>query len=87
MEPLTRGELRALQATARFETSKEAAAVLGITEPTLRNVLAHAFRKLGVHNKTSAFRRMGWLRPPRLIELKDDDLESDQSRPAVMVVG
>lgn len=62
-EPLTLAELRALQALAHHETTRDAASSLSITEQTVRNEASHAFRKLGVRNRTSAFRRLGWLRP------------------------
>lgn len=69
MQPLTLGELRALQALARYETSREAAAAIGVTEQTLRNMVSRGFRKLEVTNRTAAYRRLGWLRPPRVLEL------------------
>lgn len=79
MKPLTRGEMRALQALARASTSKEAAALLGTTEQTLRNLLARGFKKLGVNNRTAAFVRLGWLRPPPIMPLdpkrEDEPLE------------
>lgn len=43
--------------------------MLGTTEQTLRNLLARANKKLGVNNRTAAFRRLGWLRPPPIIPL------------------
>lgn len=70
MDPLTPGELRALQALARYETTKEAAAAIGITDRTLRNLISRGFKKLQVTNRTSAYRRLGWLRPPKVISLK-----------------
>lgn len=70
MEPLTPGELRALQALARHENTKEAASTLGIEETTLRNLVSRGFKKLEVTNRTSAYRRLGWLRPPQIIELR-----------------
>ena len=66
MTPLTLAELRTLQAMAGAGSSKEAASNLGISEQTLRNEAAHAYRKLGVSNRTAAFRRLGWLKPPRI---------------------
>lgn len=63
MQPLTLAELRTLQAMANHENTREAAASLNITEQTMRNEASHAFKKLGVRNRTSAFRRLGWLRP------------------------
>lgn len=69
MDPLTLGELRALQAMARYETSKEAAAAIGVTEQTLRNMVSRGFKKLEVNNRTAAYRKLGWLRPPRVLRL------------------
>lgn len=63
MDPLTLAELRTLQAMANHESTREAAASLNISEQTMRNEASHAFKKLGVRNRTSAFRRLGWLRP------------------------
>lgn len=63
MEPLTLAELRTLQALANHETSRDAAHSLSISEQTIRNEASAAFRKLGVRNRTAAFRRLGWLRP------------------------
>lgn len=65
MYPLTLAEFRTLRAMARHESSREAARSLSISEQTLRNEATSAYRKLGVKNRTSAFRRLGWLRPPR----------------------
>jgi DNA-binding CsgD family transcriptional regulator len=70
VRPLTQGELRALQASARYETTREAAAAIGITEGTMRNLMSRAFRKLEVPSRTAAYRRMGWLRPPTVLKLK-----------------
>src|SRR3990167_7395362 len=67
VQPLTPGELRALQALARHENTKEAAAAIGITDRTLRNLISRGFKKLEVTNRTAAYRRLGWLRPPQVI--------------------
>ena len=64
MLELSQAQYRALQATARVDTTREAAIHLGISEQTLKNQLTTAFRKLGVRNRNAAFRRMGWLRAP-----------------------
>lgn len=64
--PLTPAELRALQALARYETANAASLVLGLSTQTIRNEAQSAYRKLGVRNKTAAFRRLGWLRSPEL---------------------
>lgn len=66
MYPLTFAELRSLHAMAKHATTREAARSLDITEQTLRNEATSAYRKLGVGNKTAAFRKLGWLRPPRM---------------------
>lgn len=81
MKPLTRGELRALQALARASTSKEAAIMLGTTEQTLRNLATRGFKKLEVNNKVAAFRRLGWLRAPIVIPL---DPEQDDNEEVVI---
>jgi len=75
VKPLTRGELRALQALARASTAKEAAATLGTSEQTLRNMTARGYRKLEVNNAIAAFRRLGWLRAPAVISLDEEDSE------------
>lgn len=76
MKPLTRGELRALQALARASTAKEAAAMLGTTEQTLRNMTARGYKKLEVNNAVAAFRRLGWLRAPTIIAVEDEAEET-----------
>lgn len=72
MEPLSTAELRALYALARFETAGEAAEFAGLSPQTLRNQAAKAYRKLGVNGKVEAFRKIGWLRPPRFMPAADD---------------
>lgn len=67
MEPLTTAELRALHALARYETATEAARAAGLSPQTLRNQAAAAYKKLGVNGRTEAFRKIGWLRPPRFM--------------------
>lgn len=67
MEPLTTAELRALHALARYETATEAARAAGLSPQTLRNQAAQAYRKLGVNGRVEAFRKVGWLRPPRFM--------------------
>jgi DNA-binding CsgD family transcriptional regulator len=67
MEPLTTAELRALHALARYETATEAARAAGLSPQTLRNQAAMAYRKLGVNGRVEAFRKIGWLRPPRFM--------------------
>lgn len=67
MEPLTTAELRALHALARYETATEAARAAGLSPQTLRNQAASAYRKLGVNGRVEAFRKVGWLRPPRFM--------------------
>jgi DNA-binding CsgD family transcriptional regulator len=72
MEPLTTAELRALHALARYETATEAAKAAGLSPQTLRNQAHHAFQKLGVKGRTEAFRKIGWLRPPRFMPSAED---------------
>lgn len=72
MEPLTTAELRALHALARYETATEAARAAGLSPQTLRNQAAMAFKKLGVHGRVEAFRKIGWLRPPRFMPSATD---------------
>jgi DNA-binding CsgD family transcriptional regulator len=72
MEPLTTAELRALHALARFETATEAARAAGLSAQTLRNQAYSAYQKLGVNGKTEAFRKIGWLRPPRFMPSATD---------------
>lgn len=67
MEPLTTAELRALYALARYETATEAAQATGLSPQTLRNQAGKAYAKLGVNGKVEAFRKIGWLRPPRFM--------------------
>ena len=67
MEPLTTAELRALYALARYETATEAARAAGLSPQTLRNQAYHAYKKLGVNGRVEAFRKIGWLRPPRFM--------------------
>lgn len=71
MEPLTTAELRALHALARYETATEAARAAGLSPQTLRNQAAMAYRKLGVNGRVEAFRKIGWLRPPRFMPTAD----------------
>lgn len=72
MEPLTTAELRALHALARYETATQAAEAAGLQPQTLRNQAHHAFQKLGVNGRLEAFRKIGWLRPPRFMPSADD---------------
>ena len=98
MEPLTTAELRALHALARYETATEAAKAAGLSPQTLRNQAAMAFKKLGVHGRVEAFRKIGWLRPPRFMPSATDvdpyategfranGTESDPTRPTAAEV-
>lgn len=72
MEPLTTAELRALHALARYETATEAAKAAGLSPQTLRNQAGQAYRKLGVNGRVEAFRKIGWLRPPRFMPAATD---------------
>jgi DNA-binding CsgD family transcriptional regulator len=72
MEPLTTAELRALHALARFETATEAAEFTGLSPQTIRNQAGMAYKKLGVEGQTAAFRKLGWLRPPRFMPSAED---------------
>lgn len=65
LNALTPAELRALEALARYEDAHEASVAIGLSVQTLRNETQSAYRKLKVRNKTSAFRTLGWLRPPQ----------------------
>lgn len=67
MEPLSPSELRALYLLARFETATEAAEYAHLSPQTIRNQLHRAFQKLGVEGRLEAFRKLGWLRPPRFM--------------------
>lgn len=71
-EPLTTAELRALHALARYETATEAAKAAGLSPQTLRNEAYMAYKKLGVHGRVEAFRKVGWLRPPRFMPSATD---------------
>lgn len=62
---LSAAELRSLAAVAEHDSSASAAQARGISQQTLKNELSSAYNKLGVRNRTSAFREMGWLRPTR----------------------
>jgi DNA-binding NarL/FixJ family response regulator len=53
---LTDRELEVLQSVARGHGNKQIAALLGITEPTVKAHLVHIFDKLGVDNRTAAVR-------------------------------
>lgn len=72
MEPLTTAELRALHALARYEYATDAAKAAGISPQTLRNQAGMAYKKLGVNGRTEAFRKIGWLRPPRFMPSAED---------------
>jgi DNA-binding CsgD family transcriptional regulator len=72
MEPLTPSELRALYILARFETAVEAAEFTHLSPQTIRNQSYRAFKKLGVNGRLEAFRKLGWLRPPRFMPSPDD---------------
>lgn len=84
MEPLTNAELRALHALARHEYATDAAKSLGVTPQTLRNQVWRAYKKLGVTGQKEAFRRIGWLRPPRFMPTNEDitDYTGDESPPS-----
>ena len=71
-EPLTTAELRALHSLARYETATEAAKAAGLSPQTLRNQAAMAYKKLGVNGRVEAFRKVGWLRPPRFMPSATD---------------
>ena len=71
--PLSPAELRSLRAIARYDSTRDAASQLSISEQTLKNELSAAYRKLDVRSRTGAFNRLGWLRVPP---------HSDQSRVA-----
>jgi DNA-binding NarL/FixJ family response regulator len=51
---LTSRELEILTAIAHGQTNKTIAAVLGLSEQTIRYHLTNLYRKLGVHNRTAA---------------------------------
>lgn len=53
---LTARELEVLRCVARGDANRQVAAALGITEPTVKAHLVHAFEKLGVENRTAAVR-------------------------------
>jgi DNA-binding CsgD family transcriptional regulator len=72
MEPLTPSELRALYILARFETAVEAAEFTHLSPQTIRNQSYRAFKKLGVNGRLEAFRKLGWLRPPRFMPNPED---------------
>lgn len=55
---LSRQELRILHMLADDHTNKEIAAALSISLPTVKTHLQHIFRKLGVHDRAAAVRRV-----------------------------
>ncbi len=55
-------EMRVLTMLAEGYTNKEAAYELGISEQTVKNHNSAVFRKLGVSNRDSAFKKLGWLK-------------------------
>jgi two-component system response regulator DesR len=62
--PLTRREHEVLSAARRVETAAEIAAVLHLSEGTVRNYLSAAIQKLGARNRREAIDRAvakGWL--------------------------
>jgi two-component system response regulator DesR len=62
--PLTRREHEVLTAATRVETAAEIAAVLHLSEGTVRNYLSAAIQKLGARNRREAIDRAvakGWL--------------------------
>ena len=62
---LSERELQVLQRVARGERSKEIAAILGITERTVKAHLASIYNKLGVDSRAAAIAeasKRGWLR-------------------------
>ena len=61
---LTMREVEALRARALAESNKDAAARLFVTEQTLKNLLTHAYRKVGAQSAVEAFRKLGWLMVP-----------------------
>ena len=63
---LTHREREVLAYLAHGLTGEQAAARLEIAPSTVKNHTRSAFRRLGVVNKVSAFRVLGWLTPPRV---------------------
>jgi DNA-binding NarL/FixJ family response regulator len=53
---LTEREAEVLRCVARGAANKNIAAMLGVTEPTVKAHLVHVFEKLGVENRTAAVR-------------------------------
>lgn len=64
--PLSRRETEILHLVAEGQSNKEIAAVLGISDQTVKNNITSLLRKLGVHDRTQAVihaLRHGWIEP------------------------
>jgi len=63
---LTPREREVLAYLAHGLTNDQAAARMEISPQTVKNHASTAFRRLGVRNRSGAFRVLGWLVPPRV---------------------
>ena len=59
-------QLECLINVAHGRTIKETAHRMGISDHTVKNQLAMAYRKLGVNDRVQAFLAVGWLHPPMM---------------------
>ena len=64
---LTGGELRVLLALAQGLGAKEAADILGISEPTVRTHLQHMFAKTGTSRQADLLRMLQSSAPPTIV--------------------
>jgi len=62
--PLSPRETEALTSLAIHGNAKTAAAAMGISEQTVRNLLTSAYAKLGADGAINAFALAGWLTVP-----------------------
>jgi DNA-binding CsgD family transcriptional regulator len=65
MDSVTPAQLRALQEIARGDGYKKAGARLGVSEQTIKNHAADAYKRIGANTAIEAFAKLGWLKVPQ----------------------